>query len=145
MRKFCLCCLAAFWTAACGAYAETDVTLPNGFTVRAAIADTPQKTEKGLMFVKNLPENKGMLFVFDAPDEHLFWMKNTLVDLDIIFINADGTVHTLYPRVPHTYTYTPDYEIPFVKGYGQYVLEAAAGTIERHHLKEGDKLAFTLP
>ena len=144
MRKLLICFALALLFAACG-YARTDVVLPNGFTVHTRIADTPKKTEKGLMFVKNLPEDEGMLFVFDKPDTHIFWMKNTLIDLDIIFLSPDGTINELYERVPHTYTYTPDAKVPIVRGNGQYVLEAAAGTISRAQLKSGDKLSFTLP
>lgn len=129
---------------ACQQYTHTDVILPNHFTIHARVADTPQKTEKGLMFVKHLPSDEGMLFVFDRPDTHYFWMKNTLIDLDIIFLAPDGTITQLYERVEHTYTYTPEAEVPIVEGYGQYVLEAAAGTITKQGLKSGDKLTWTL-
>ena len=97
------------------------------------------------MFVKHLPADEGMLFVFEREDEHYFWMKNTLIDLDIIFLDPQGRITVQYECVPHTYTYTPDSEIPFVAGQGQYVLEAAAGTITRHGLQAGDRLEFTLP
>lgn len=136
--------MAAGALCACGFYEETNVMLPDGFTVRARIADTPQKTEKGLMFVKQLPQNEGMLFVFDKEQEHYFWMKNTLIDLDIIFLSDGGKITALYERVPHTYSYTPDHEIPVVSGHGRYVLEAAAGTVSRRGLKPGDHLIFTL-
>lgn len=141
----CLPLLAAWCLCACGGYEYTTVTLPDGFAIRAALADTPQKSEKGLMFVKHLPADEGMLFVFEREDEHYFWMKNTLIDLDIIFLDPQGRITVQYERVPHTYTYTPDSEIPFVAGQGQYVLEVAAGTITRHGLQAGDRLEFTLP
>ena len=96
------------------------------------------------MFVKHLPENEGMLFVFDRPQTHYFWMKNTLIDLDIFFLSPDGEITRLYEYVPHTYTYTPEHEIPVVRGDGQYVLEAAAGTARRHRLQAGDRLQFAL-
>jgi len=133
-----------FLLTACDSYRRTEVVLPNGFTIQTRIADTPQKTEKGLMFVKHLPEDEGMLFLFPEESTHYFWMKNTLIDLDIIYLSADKTITQLYERVPHTYTYTPDHEIPFVKGEGTYVLEAAAGTITRQGLKSGDKIDFAL-
>lgn len=135
---------AAICTAACG-YARTDVTLPDGTVIHTRVADTPAKTEKGLMFVKHLPADEGMLFVFDAEQEHYFWMKNTLIDLDIIFLDSNGTITQLYSRVPHTYTYTPEAEVPVVPGWGRYVLETAAGVAERHGLRPGDKLSFTWP
>ncbi len=128
----------------CGGYRQTTVTLPDGFVLHTRVADTQEKTEKGLMFVKHLPENEGMLFVFDQPQTYYFWMKNTWIDLDIIFLSADGEITQLYEHVPHTYSYTPDHEIPVVRGEGQYVLEAAAGTAHRHRLQAGDRLQFTL-
>ena len=130
---------------ACESYQQANVVLPDGFVIRARLADTPEKTEKGLMFVKHLPTDEGMLFIFDKSDTHYFWMKNTLIDLDIIFISPQGYITQQYEQVPHTYTYTPDSEIPVVPGEGQYVLEAAAGTIMRHNLKKGDKISFSLP
>ncbi len=137
--------IGLFFIAACDSYKHTNVTLPDGFVIHARIADTPEKTEKGLMFVKHLPADEGMLFVFDKTDTHYFWMKNTLIDLDIIYLSSDSKITQLYEHVPHTYTYTPTAEIPVVPGMGLYVLEAAAGTITRHQLKSGDKISFTLP
>ncbi len=129
---------------ACDNYRHTSVILPNGFSIHARIADTPKKIEKGLMFVKHLPEDEGMLFLLEGEGPHYFWMKNTLIDLDIIYLSKDQTITQLYEQVPHTYTYTPDHQIPYVKGDGIYVLEAPAGTISRQGLKEGDKINFTL-
>ena len=143
MKRIALFAILVLGLFACS-YRWTNVTLPDGFTIRTRIADTPKKAEKGLMFVKNLPADEGMLFVFDKPEIHHFWMKNTLIDLDIIFILPDGEITQLYEKVPHTYTYTPESEIPVVQGYAQYVLEAAAGTISRHQLKSGDKITFIL-
>ncbi len=144
MKKWLGLLLGVMFFSACEFYAHTNVTLPDGFVIHARVADTPAKTEKGLMFVKNLPADEGMLFVFDRADEHYFWMKNTLIDLDIIFLSTDGKITQLYPQVPHTYTYTPDAQVPVVRGHGQYVLEAAAGTIRKHSLHAGDKLTWTL-
>ena len=133
--------------AACASdtYKNSEVSLPDGFIVYVRLADTPEKTEKGLMFVKALPQDEGMLFLFDQEEMRVFWMKNTLIDLDIIFLNAAGKVNKIYEYVPHTYTYTPENEIPRVGAPAQYVLEVAAGTAARHQLKEGDTLSFTLP
>ena len=55
--------------AACSAQPTVKVTLPDGFVVSAKVADTPKTREKGLMFVTELPENQGMLFVFDEEDD----------------------------------------------------------------------------
>lgn len=144
MKKLGCLLLLGVLLAGCGGYRQTTVTLPDGFVLHVRVADTPEKTEKGLMFVKYLPENEGMLFVFDRPQTHYFWMKNTLIDLDIFFLSPDGEITRLYEYVPHTYTYTPEHEIPVVRGDGQYVLEAAAGTARRHRLQAGGRLQFAL-
>ena len=139
-RRIRLCAVMLVFCA-CGPK-TTDITLPDGFTVKAELAITPEETEKGLMYRTELPEGSGMLFVFEDNAPRYFWMKNTLIDLDILFLNPQGQINALYERVPHTYTYTPDHQIPVVGGKAQYVLEAAAGTISHHGLKQGDTLQF---
>ena len=136
--------LLAFSCVACTAPRTVTVTLPDGYAVSARVADTPQTHEKGLMFVKQLPENEGMLFVFDKDQEQVFWMKNTLIDLDMVFIGADKTVTSVAPQMPHSYTYTPDDEVAYAIGYGQYVLELAAKTAAKHGVQAGSKIQFSL-
>lgn len=79
--------------------AATPATLP--LVIRTAkgvqrfdveVARTPQEQEKGLMFRKELPENSGMLFPMNPPRTASFWMKDTLIPLDVIFIRTDGTI-----------------------------------------------------
>lgn len=130
---------------ACNRYEKTTVTLPDGFVVNVRIADTMQKQERGLMFVEKLPENEGMLFVFPREEEQAFWMKNTLVDLDIVFIDENKAVTSIAYELPHSYVYTPDSEIPVAFGEGKYVLELAAGTAKKHNLSPTKKLQFELP
>ena len=126
----------------CSSYRTRTVTLPDGFEVQARVADTPAKQEKGLMFVTDLPENQGMLFVFDQEQELFFWMKNTLIDLDMVFIGADKKVTTVAQQVPHSYTYTPDYEVATAEGKGQYVLELRAQAAAKHGVVPGATLQF---
>ena len=128
---------------ACNTYRTIPVTLPDGFVVQARVADTPAKQERGLMFVKNLPENEGMIFVFDQDQEQAFWMKNTLIDLDMVFVNSHKTVTSVAAEVPHSYTYTPDEEVAYAVGYGQYVVELAAQTAAKHNVVPGAQLTFT--
>ena len=128
---------------ACHKEPSMTVVLPDGFTVQARIADTPEKHEKGLMFVTKLPENEGMLFVFDQESKLTFWMKNTLIDLDMVFIGADRHVTSVADQMPHSFTYTPDYEIAYATGYGKYVLELAAKTAQRHGVTSGSKIQFS--
>ena len=60
--------------------------------IDAQVAATPDQRMTGLMFRKEMPQNEGMLFVFEAPGEQCFWMKNTLLPLSIAFVADDGTI-----------------------------------------------------
>ena len=62
----------------------------HNFTVE--VATTQQEQALGLMFRRSLPENAGMLFIYDPPQPAAMWMKNTLIPLDMVFIAPDGTV-----------------------------------------------------
>lgn len=144
MRKLIFLSAALLLFCACDSYKTADIALPDGFTVKAEISDTPQKTEQGLMYRTELPEGKGMVFVFDKDEPRMFWMKNTLIDLDIVFITSDKKVFSAEKNVPHSYTYTPDNQVAYVPGYGQYVLELPAGSIDRHNIMEGSALSFEI-
>ena len=120
------------------------IILPDGFTVKAELAITPQEAEKGLMFRTELSENHGMLFIFEQDAPRYFWMKNTLIDLDIIFITSDKKVFSYEENVPHSYVYTPDNQVAKAAGFGQYVLELPAGSVKKHKISEGAELEFSL-
>lgn len=62
------------------------------------IADTPAARARGLMFRRSLPEQGGMLFIYESPQQVSFWMRNTLISLDLIFIDETGTVRHVHPR-----------------------------------------------
>ena len=92
-----------------------------------AVADTRELRSRGLMFVTDLGDLDGMLFVFDTPTSGTFWMKNTLIPLDIAFFRTDGTLVGVFEMVPcgdqdpcPTYGPGEDY---------QYALEAPAGDL----------------
>ena len=143
MKKLLLLLLGPLCLAACRNTA-TEITLPDGFTVRAALAVTPEEHTQGLMFVKHLPEDKGMLFVFDHEQPQAFWMKNTFIDLDIVFIDARHQVTSVEANVPRSFTYTPDREVAIVQGEGMYVLELPAKTAAKHGIRAGSELSFSL-
>src|ERR1041384_342895 len=90
-------CLAASPGRVAAAELEAlEIASRNGVHIFAVeMALTPEKQAQGLMFRKELPEGQGMLFDFQREQETSFWMKNTLISLDMIFIRADGTIHRI--------------------------------------------------
>jgi hypothetical protein len=97
------------------------------------VARTREEQAKGLMFRKELPANGGMLFLLDPPQVASFWMKNTVIPLDMIFIRPDGTI-------AHIAANSEPYSLQPVSS-GQLnsaVLEIAGGRAAELGLKEGD-------
>ena len=92
-------------------------------------AHTEEEKRKGLQGVNELPKNEGMLFFFDEPQEVSMWMQNTLIPLDIIFINEDDEVIKVVQGVPND-------ETPIVVQDTLYVLEVNVNS----GIKEGDEL-----
>ncbi len=106
-------------------------------TVAVEIADTQEKRALGLMYRKELAADAGMLFVFDAPEHLAFWMKNTVLPLDMIFITADKHVlGVVKSATPFT---TTSRSVP---GDSQYVLEVNAGFADKHGVADGDAVTF---
>ncbi len=99
------------------------------------IADTDQSRERGLMFVRALPAGHGMLFLFEQPRIAAFWMKNTYLSLDIVFIDQDGIVVNVANRTKPL-SLAPIQSIAPVTG----VLELVAGTASRIGLSAGDRV-----
>ena len=118
------------------------ITLPDGFKVKAELALTKAEAEKGLMNRETLPEGTGMLFVFNEETPHYFWMKNTFVNLDMLFIASDKTVNQAWENVPRSYAHTPDNQIAIRGGMAKYVLELPAKSINKHKIIKGSKINF---
>jgi len=98
------------------------------------VASTSKSREMGLMFRKSLAPDAGMLFVFDDEQPRQFWMKNTLIPLDMIFIGSGGIVRLVHPNaIPHDETPVPSQGVPAIG-----VLEINGGQAERLGLKAGD-------
>lgn len=107
-------------------------------TLTLRIANDNDTREYGLMCVLALPEHTGMIFVFNGGDMfHDFWMKNTLIPLDMVWVNARGQVTTVAANVPATTVSTPDEKIPHRNGTGSFVIELAAGEAARAGIKPG--------
>jgi hypothetical protein len=119
------------------------VFFPNGKAVSAEIAVTPGEREKGLMFRESISPDQGMLFIFEEEDFYSFWMKNTLIPLDIIWLNAHRQiVHIEKNVLPCPGDPCPSYA-PLHPA--KYVLELKSGQAEENGLKLFDQLSFILP
>ena len=108
-----------------------------GVTVIAEIADDDRERAIGLMNRTSLPEGTGMLFVFDGEKQRSFWMKNTLIALDMIFIAANGTIVDITTMQPCKSLFCKSYKS---KLPAKYVLEVNAGFAEKNSIKTGDKV-----
>jgi uncharacterized membrane protein (UPF0127 family) len=114
--------------------------LPDGFAVNLELALTPEETSNGLMFRPTLPENRGMLFLFDQPRIPTFWMKNTLIPLDLVFLDGAGVVVDVVANVqPCAAEPCPNYP---PSSPAQAVLEIGAGVAEAHGIETGASIDF---
>lgn len=105
---------------------------------RSEVADTAAERTLGLMFRKEIPEDKGMLFRYDEPGIYSFWMKNTYIPLDMIWINNHDVVHIEHASPcleGECRLYTPKYP-------ADYVLEINSGLAEKYNITVGDKVAI---
>jgi uncharacterized membrane protein (UPF0127 family) len=103
------------------------------------LATTEAEREKGLMFRKELPEGQGMLFDFHREQEVGFWMQNTYIPLDMIFIKADGRILRIAENAKPMST-----DVIPSKGPVRFVLEVIAGTARKMGIAPGDRVASPL-
>jgi hypothetical protein len=109
-----------------------EVHLPDRVvTLAVEIADTPEARATGLMHRRELADGKGMLFVWDAPGRRGFWMKNTFMPLDMLFINAGKVVGVVENATPLSETTLG------VPADSDMVLEVPGGWVKRHALATG--------
>jgi uncharacterized membrane protein (UPF0127 family) len=103
------------------------------------MASTPEEVARGLMFRRQLPEGQGMLFDFHKEQPTSFWMKNTYIPLDMIFIRADGRIlHIAENRVPLSETLVPS------GGPVRAVLEVIGGTAKKLGIAPGDRVGHAI-
>ena len=110
--------------------------------VNVDVADTSQKQSQGLMFRENMKWNHGMLFIFDNETILSFWMKDTLIPLDMIFVDKTfRIIHIVDNALPCTIEPCPGYssEKPV-----KYVLEVNAGFVETNDIEAGDFISMNL-
>jgi hypothetical protein len=124
---------------------EAELILPDGAKVRAELALTSAEQERGLMFRETLAADRGMLFVFSDGGYKNFWMKNTFVDLDMVFLDSGMKVLKVFHRVPRSRADQPESEVARASGPAAAVLELAAGTARAHRVKPGSVLRVFFP
>ena len=103
------------------------------------MATTEEEKQTGLMYRKELPDGKGMLFDFSPEQQISMWMKNTYISLDMIFIRADGRILRIAENTEPLST-----KIISSGGLAKGVLEVIAGTAQNYGIKPGDRVAHPL-
>jgi hypothetical protein len=126
-------------TAACQAEPRVMIATKEGreLTFQVEVADTPTKRELGLQYRRDLAPDRGMIFLFPTETEHAFWMKNTPIPLDMIFINSGGKIVGIVEQA-----------VPFstdsrsVSTASKFVLEINGGLSKVHGIGVGDSVRF---
>ena len=143
-------CLIAALLAMLGAFAglpaqaatfqPLEIVTRNGVHVFSVeMATTEEEKTTGLMYRKELPDGKGMLFDFSPEQQVSMWMKNTYVSLDMIFIRADGRILRIAENTEPMST-----KIISSGGLAKGVLEVVAGTAQKYGIQPGDRVAHPL-
>ena len=101
-------------------------------TIIIEIADTPKARARGLMGNRTLDDTMGMLFVYSTADDRVFWMRNTVMSLDILFISATNRVINI-ARQTQPMSDTRYHS----KAPAKFVVEVISGFCDRHGIKEG--------
>ncbi len=119
------------------------IFFPNGSSVTAELAKTPEQRRLGLMFREGINADQGMLLVFEEEDLFAIWMKNMKFPLDLLWLDQEKRIVHIECDVPPCRadpcaTYSP--QIP-----GLFVLELQAGSVKQNKLKLYDRLEFILP
>jgi uncharacterized membrane protein (UPF0127 family) len=152
MKRSLLCILLAATLAACehkpapapaapsAATNEPRIVLPDGAAIAVEIAANDETRSQGLMYRDTLAPGRGMIFLFARTGEYPFWMKNTLIPLDMIWIDEQKTIAHVSENVPPCKadpcpSYPPNAQ-------ARYVLELAGGVARQHHLAAGQKVRF---
>ena len=105
--------------------------------ITVEVADEPAEHIRGLMHREYLDANSGMIFIFDDEQPRTFWMKDTLIPLDIIFLNKDYEIINIETAVPCKKDPCAWYKSTQP---AKYVIEVNAGFAELHEIKSGDKV-----
>jgi len=116
------------------------ITLPDNSVIAVEVASDEDTRSQGLMYRDHLADDRGMIFLFTQPGEYPFWMKNTLIPLDMIWMDAQHRiVHIAHDVPPCKADPCPNYP---PNAMASSVLELAAGVAAKHHLANGNVLRF---
>lgn len=110
------------------------------YSFRIWVADTPQRAAQGLMFVSDLPETMGMVFPVEPPRVENMWMKNTYIELDMLFIDVHGRITKIIQRAAPLSLQTLSSDSPV-----SAVLELRGGQTAKLGLRTGDMVSWTKP
>ena len=116
------------------------VVLPDGAAIQVELATDDATRAQGLMYRDHMADDRGMLFLFPESGDYPFWMKNTLIPLDMVWIDDQR-------RIAHVASNVPPCKADPCPNYppnanAKYVLELAAGVAAKHHLANGQALRF---
>ena len=121
---------------------ENDQVCFRNTCINVELAKTPQERQKGLMMRRILEGDSGMLFIFEKEESHYFWMKNTLIPLDMIWFNRNKQVIFIEKDVAPCTTRSCAFYGP--RKNSLYVLELNAGFADTLGIRVGDKARFIL-
>jgi len=145
--------LAVLWAGAVGAAESLDAFPTTTAQISTAsgtqqfkiwVADTPARSEQGLMFVHGLAHDKGMLFPADNSGQMAMWMKNTLIPLDMLFIDRSGEIIFIQHEAKPNSEAIIRIPAPVVTPVAA-VLELAGGECAKRHIVQGDRLSVAQP
>ncbi len=116
------------------------VLIKNNKEIELEIARDENQRRLGLMFRKELCKECGMIFIFEDEDIRKFWMKNTYIPLDIIFVSKNFKINEIFKNLPAFKENMNEKEIPKAEAKAKYVIEINAGMSDELELKKNEKL-----
>ena len=117
------------------------IVFPDNFAVQVEVAADDSTRAQGLMFRDQLQQDRGMIFMFPTAGNYPFWMKNTLIPLDMIWVDDQKRIVHIAPNAQPCKA-DPCPSVSAGDGNAKYVLEVAAGVSTRHGLANGQTLRF---
>lgn len=107
--------------------------------IEIEVSDTDEKRARGLMYRSSIPENSGMLFIQDYEEMQGFWMKNTYISLDMIFVNSENEIVTIHHNTTPLREWNYSSTEPAI-----YIVEVNGGFCNKNGIKMGDKIEFKI-